>query len=640
LELAPSMFADSTATLTVKSGGQLNTGLLSLANTSAVNESPSATVTVTDANSSVNLSPGSTLQLSGPTMPGNATLNIKNNGSLTVGVGGNTTMYAGAVLNISGGFADLKTLNYNGGTINFNSGALNFIGNLELGVGGALGSDLTIDASKSLTLSGTTFVDAFHTLSLTGGVLNTGDLSISGTFNFTGGALVINGANGLTIGNGGPFGSVFNLQAGRTLFVVNQTTVASGAVMLVSPGSSFTTTNALIVNGEFDLGGTTSTALVASLSNFGLIRGDGRIQATGGANAMANKPGAVIRAEDGKNIQFLGNNAANIGQINLQGGTAEFTKPLTNGIGGQILGRGTLKVGGTGLTNLGSIALASGITDIFGDVNNNTGNASVGISISGNAAVNFWDDVTNTSGLFKVNSGSTATFFGTFSGSGISGNASDIHFEADISPGFSPASVSISGNVSLGAGAKLKIELGGTSQSPTAQYDQVHVGGNLSLDGTLAISFINGFFPTSGNSFDILDWGSLTGTFSALQLPGIGGGYVWNTSQLYTAGIVSVGGVLGDYNHNGVVDAGDYVIWSNSLGQSGSGLAADGNQNGVIDSGDLAIWRAHFGAIAGSGSGAGTTVSLTAIVPEPTTAVLLQLLAVFFLHSKRARRPI
>src|SRR5262249_51903940 len=274
------------------------------------------------------------------------------------------------------------------------------------------------------------------------------------------------------------------------------------------------------------------------------------------------------------------------GKINLQGGTAEFTNALTNGSTGQIIGRGTLKVGGVGLTNQGSIAFASGITDVFGDVNNNTGNASLGVSISGNAAVNFWDDVTNTSGLFKVNSGSTATFFGTFSGNGITGNASDIHFEADISPGFSPASVTIAGNVSLGAAAKLKIELGGTQLLPTAQFDHVTVGGSLSLDGTLNVSFINGFHPAGGNSFDILDWGSLTGAFTSLQLAPIGGGYVWDTSQLYTAGVLSVGGTLGDYNHNGTVDAPDYVIWRKTRSQVGSGLDADGNGNGVVDDGD------------------------------------------------------
>ena len=63
--------------------------------------------------------------------------------------------------------------------------------------------------------------------------------------------------------------------------------------------------------------------------------------------------------------------------------------------------------------------------------------------------------------------------------------------------------------------------------------------------------------------------------------------------------------LLGDYNGNGVVDAPDYVVWRNTLGQSPPGLAADGNGSGTIDQGDYNVWRAHFGQTAGSGAGAG-----------------------------------
>jgi fibronectin-binding autotransporter adhesin len=619
LALAQSLYADTSANVMVKSGSHLTSGLLSIADSPGNQESPSATVTVTDASSTITISAGGTLQLSGPAIVGNATLNVLDNGSVTLGTGGSTLMYAGAVLNVNGGYADLKTLNYNGGTINFTAGSLSYLGNLQVAVGGPLGSDLSIGATKQLTLSGTTTVSPFHTLSLGGGIFNTGSLVVNGTFNFTGGTLGITGASGLTIGSGGPFGSAFSLQAGRNLNVTNQTGVSSGAVMSVETGAGFTT-GSLNVTGEFDLNGATATANVGTLANFGLIRGEGRVVGSGGANALANKAGGEIRAESGKRVQFIGNNAANAGQINLQGGTAEFANPLTNASGGQIVGRGTLKVGGTGLTNQGSIALASGITDVFGDVNNNTGSGGLGVSISGNAEVNFWDDVTNTSGLFKVNSGSTATFFGTFSGNGISGNASDIHFEADISPGFSPASVTIAGNVSLGAGARLKIELGGTNTVP-AQFDQVHVGGNLSLDGTLDVSLINNFHPASGNSFDILDWSSLTGTFATVRLPSLAGGYVWDTTQLYTAGVLSVGGILGDYNHNGVVDAPDYVVWRKTFGQTGSGLDADGDGNGTVDSNDLGVWRAQFGKPPGSGSGSGASLSVA--VPEPAGLVIM-----------------
>ena len=62
--------------------------------------------------------------------------------------------------------------------------------------------------------------------------------------------------------------------------------------------------------------------------------------------------------------------------------------------------------------------------------------------------------------------------------------------------------------------------------------------------------------------------------------------------------------LVGDYNHNGVVDAGDYTVWRDTLGQMGDGLAADGNFSGTIDSGDYDVWKANFGLHAGIGSGA------------------------------------
>jgi len=64
--------------------------------------------------------------------------------------------------------------------------------------------------------------------------------------------------------------------------------------------------------------------------------------------------------------------------------------------------------------------------------------------------------VTNGIGsLFKVSSGSSATFFGTYGGAGISG-AGTTYFESDITPGFSPATVEFGGNVAMGSTANLK----------------------------------------------------------------------------------------------------------------------------------------------------------------------------------------
>ena len=75
--------------------------------------------------------------------------------------------------------------------------------------------------------------------------------------------------------------------------------------------------------------------------------------------------------------------------------------------------------------------------------------------------------------------------------------------------------------------------------------------------------------------------------------------------------------LAGDYNGDGAVDAADYVVWRQSVGQIGSGLAADGNGNGTVDFSDYDIWKANFGKAAGAGN------ALIAVVPEPHHITLL-----------------
>jgi hypothetical protein len=127
-------------------------------------------------------------------------------------------------------------------------------------------------------------------------------------------------------------------------------------------------------------------------------------------------------------------------------------------------------------------------------------------------------------------------------------------------------------------------------------------------------------------SFDIIDWGNLSGTFATVTLPTLSSGLTWNTLQLYDTGILSVG-LSGDYNQNGVVDAADYVVWRNNLGST-INLTADGDANGIVDSGDYNYWRARFGNTAGA------TSSSTAAVPEPMTSVLIGLAAGAILLSR------
>ena len=91
--------------------------------------------------------------------------------------------------------------------------------------------------------------------------------------------------------------------------------------------------------------------------------------------------------------------------------------------------------------------------------------------------------------------------------------------------------------------------------------------------------------------------------------------------------------LAGDYNANGAVDAADYSVWRNSLGQIGSTLAADGNGNGRIDSGDYTVWKTNFGKTGGSGS---VDLLPFATVPEPES-LLLAAAMLFAIPSHRRR---
>ena len=87
--------------------------------------------------------------------------------------------------------------------------------------------------------------------------------------------------------------------------------------------------------------------------------------------------------------------------------------------------------------------------------------------------------------------------------------------------------------------------------------------------------------------------------------------------------------VLGDYNRTNGVDAADYTVWCDQLGNlvSPPGNGPDGNGNGLVDSDDYIVWKTSFEQITRSRK---TTV--VANVPEPTRLCLLAIgtLATFF----------
>ena len=128
----------------------------------------------------------------------------------------------------------------------------------------------------------------------------------------------------------------------------------------------------------------------------------------------------------------------------------------------------------------------------------------------------------HTSGDIVVNQGATFRSFspltiqsGSVKGNGTIGGNVQIH--GTISPGESAGELTMDGNVMLFDDSHVLIELGGLTS--TSQYDQISVTGSATLNGLLNIDLINGFLPLAGNSFDIFDWGSVSGKFATFDLP-------------------------------------------------------------------------------------------------------------------------
>ena len=83
-----------------------------------------------------------------------------------------------------------------------------------------------------------------------------------------------------------------------------------------------------------------------------------------------------------------------------------------------------------------------------------------------------------------------------------------------ISPGFSPGRIFTTSNLTLQATSTVSMELGGTD---TNLYDQIFVGNNLQVDGTLDVSLINAFDPALNNTFHLFDFAFLRRRFRGDQ---------------------------------------------------------------------------------------------------------------------------
>jgi len=139
--------------------------------------------------------------------------------------------------------------------------------------------------------------------------------------------------------------------------------------------------------------------------------------------------------------------------------------------------------------------------------------------------------------------GSVAAFAaGSVTGSGtILGDV--VNTGATVAPGNSPGTLTITGNYTQESDATLAIELAGLVQGN--DYDLLDVSGIAALNGgTLAVTLLDGFEPSEGDVFDILNASAITGAgFDSLGLPALAPGLAWDTSSLMSSGALAVSAV-------------------------------------------------------------------------------------------------
>ena len=585
-------------------------------------------------------------------------------------------------------------VNLDGGTLNvgaLDASATPALLNWTAGTLGFL-NDLTVDtnfppewtnltAFKTLAVAGTTTITAPRSITLDGGSFTTGSLVNIGFLVFDSGTLAITGSGGVTFGTSGSgvlFASNFALSANQTLAVTASTSINTGALLTLNAGI-LTATGGIANSGELRLLSSLSQCTGGTLTNSGLVDGNGRID-----NALVNAAAGEVRVSNTDRLQFASpTGTSNAGRITLfNGGTMEFDNVLTNTATGVVQGRGALIA--TSMTNSGNFNLSGGFTDIYGAY---TGSNSSKVTVTGGGTTTFYNPVQLNSGAtIQVSQNSTVVFFDAVTGAGTITGSGTKDFEGGnslmstglSSPGpmlvQSPASLTVPyvrgttltlyGNTTIpanggSAGVSQLSEIdfeGGTLDLSNNDLLLQSTAANLSADyATLRHAIISARAGGAGLTASSAD-GTLTGLAlacnSALPQP-------YSATQLFDGLPADADSLLvkftyaGDANLDGVVDLDDYRLMDagylagfDGVTKVATWTTGNFNYDGIVDYKDYALADA---ALLNQGSplademitlhtaefGSAFTNAFNAAVPEPASLTILAAGAAGLISTRR-----
>jgi hypothetical protein len=324
----------------------------------------------------------------------------------------------------------------------------------------------------------------------------------------------------------------------------------SGAQTKMDVGASFNVNNAsaLIRNGaQLSTGGQ-----ILSQNGSTVIARDGAgVIARDGAGVIA-RDGAGVIARDGASIK------APAGQILSQNGG----QAVAEGVGAKIEGQKMIGLdGGTLIGNDGSTMVAAG------SLNRPTGSAGPVANAPGDA------------GTIVVASGSTIAGNGTFVGAGY------VQASSFLRPGKPAATggndlgaMTWTGSLQVDAGGTLLVEVGGTAAG--TQHDRVNVSGAFTMNGSLAVRFLNGFGGAvqAAQTFDVVKAaGGITTNLAGSRVS------VFGSTGSFLIQLVDNGTTLRltDFQSAPVT----FNNWASAFGLTGpaAAMSADPNKNGLAN---------------------------------------------------------
>ena len=392
-------------------------------------------------------------------------LTINKDGAAHVNSGAITLSGADFTLTQSGAspsFSSSGTVNLSNQTWNVSGGALNYQGGTINGPGALSLSSTTLALTPDLSAATFDLVMSSSTVDGPGRLINGQALTLR---QCTVNAALVNEGD-VWVHDSTSVNGALSVAPAGTLRVEGNSSVGS-AVLTVADG--FTNEGTI--------------ELVSSSQNYSAT-----LNVTTGA--LVNAPGATLAARAGAGgNRTLGAELDNRGILLVE-------HPLTiNKAGAAHANSGAITLSGAGLT-LTQSGTAASFTN-GGGINISQGST---LRIQGGEFVNAQTGLVHGAGTLDVSSPSLA-----FVNNGA------------IAPGASAGVLNISGDLPQGSTGVVDIELGGLALG--SEYDQLAVSGTAVLDGILRATLISNFVPLQGDSFEVMRYGTRTGTFETVTLP-------------------------------------------------------------------------------------------------------------------------